>query len=431
MKKVLVLVYYWPPSGGAGVQRWLKFVKYLPENGWMPTVITTEHGDYPAVDHSLDADLPEGITIIRTKTPSINKILSKINPNLKMPYGSLDREKGSSLITKILYWCRINLIIPDMRVIWNRYAFKAAKMLLKREGFDLIVTSGPPHSTHLVGLKLKKKQKLPWLADFRDPWVDIDYMEKVNRLNLSRKIDKHLQSKVVNRADVFLSINKDIIKKTGKAEKSVLLPNGYDPDDFSGLDIQTTKEKFLISYFGALTPERDPSPILNALELINKRIEISKISIEFWGTVSRSLKGKLSKRDKYNIVSFCGYNPHENVVVRMKSSALLLLIINNVPNNSGIVTGKIYEYLGSGTPILAIGPSEGEAADILSKTKSGSCFDYHDLDGIADYIEDCFKKWEQNKEMRMSSDTEEYDKRSQTKRLAELMNRITKNKARP
>lgn len=431
MKKVLVIIYYWPPSGGAGVQRWLKFVKYLPEYGWMPTVITTDNGDYPAIDTSLGKDLPKTIEVVRTKTPSINKIFSKINPNLKMPYGSLEYNGKKSLLKKLLYWCRINLIIPDMRVIWNRYAYKTGKLLLKTANFDLIVTSGPPHSTHLVGHKLKRKYSLPWLADFRDPWVGIDYLEKVNRLKMSKQIDKHLQGKVANKSDMILSVNRDIIGKIGKSDKSVMLPNGYDPEDFSGFDNNTSNEQFLISYFGALTPERDPAPILEAINLISDKIDISKVSIEFWGTISRSLQEKLKGKDIFKIIKFCGYSPHENIVVRMKRSSLLLLIINNVPNSNAIVTGKIYEYLGSKTPILAVGPPHGEAADILSETKSGSCFDYYDLDGISAYIEKYFQKWEQKKELRVSSVTEEYNKRYQTERLAHLMDSMIKKKARP
>ena len=181
MKKVLVIVYYWPPSGGAGVQRWLKFVKYLPESGWQPTVITTTKGDYPAIDESLCKEVPNGIKVIQTQTPTFGKLFKKINGKISdVPYGSLEKGSNDSAMKKFFIWFRLNLVIPDARTLWNKYAYKTASKELLTNKYDAVITSGPPHSTHLVGLKLKKKYNIKWTADFRDPWTKIDYLEKVN-----------------------------------------------------------------------------------------------------------------------------------------------------------------------------------------------------------------------------------------------------------
>ena len=181
MKKVLVIVYYWPPSGGAGVQRWLKFVKYLPLFGWQPTVITTYNGDYPAIDESLLTEVPARVKVIRTKTPTFGGLFKK-GTEENVPYGSLESKPDDSVFKKIAIWIRLNLIVPDARKVWNKYALQAATNELRINKYNAVITSGPPHSTHLVGLKLKQIFNMKWLADFRDPWTKIDYLDASGRV---------------------------------------------------------------------------------------------------------------------------------------------------------------------------------------------------------------------------------------------------------
>ena len=409
--KILIITYYWPPSGGAGVQRWLKFTKYLPENGIEPIVITTKDGDYPAIDSSLEKDIPKDVKIIKTFTPTINKISGK---KRAAPYGSLTTNERDSLKRRLAIWIRLNFIFPDARKIWNGFALNAAEKVLKTDKIDLMITTGPPHSTHLIGLKLKKKYNLPWIADFRDPWCDIDYLKNVKRSFLTEKLDRKLEQNVVQNCDLAISINHDILKKIGAEGKGVIIPNGFDAEDYKEYPYES--DKFTISYFGHITPEREPDAVINAL---NKLYEqgIDDISLDFFGNVDD--KERLLSLAKYDFIKFHNYIPHEEVMKKIQQAGILLLVINNRADNLGIITGKIFEYLVSRKPILALGPKDGEANEIIKQTKSGKMFGYTAIDEIADYIADIYKNG-----YKSSSDIEKYDRKKITEQLAQNIKKI-------
>ena len=417
MKKVLIIVYYWPPSGGAGVQRWLKFVKFLPQFGWQPTVITTKNGDYPVLDESLEKEVPGNIQVIRTKTPTFRKLFSTVE---SIPYGSLESKSGDSFSRKTALWFRRHLIIPDARKVWNRYALSAASKELKSNDYDAVITSGPPHSTHLVGLKIREKSGVKWLADFRDPWTKIDYLEKVKRHPLTEKWDRKLETRVVHGCDMILSINQKILNDLEAQNKGVIIPNGFDPADFKIPGKKETTD-FQINYFGNITAERNPLIVLKAVNRIFS--DAPEIRLNFWGNVSAEIKEQLAGLDKNNILSIHNYIPHDQMLEKMLNSSLLLLLINNVPDNTGILTGKLYEYLGAKIPILGIGPVEGEAAFILQTTKTGRMFDYDQQKEIAEFILDQYKHEHDN-----NFDTDEINKFSrqqQTRQLAEILSLLT------
>ncbi|RLC53227.1 MAG: hypothetical protein DRH79_03930 [Candidatus Cloacimonadota bacterium] len=417
MKKVLVIVYYWPPSGGAGVQRWLKFVKYLPQFDWQPTVITTSNGDYPAIDESLLKEVPEDIKVIRTKTPTFGKWFSKAGEQ-SAPYGSLETSEEDSFFRRFAIWCRLNLTVPDARVVWNKYALQAAFEEMRKFKYDLIITSGPPHSTHLIGRKLKNIFNVKWLVDFRDPWTKIDYLEKVNRFALTKKIDEKLEQKIINQCDRIISINKSILKGLKAINKGIIIPNGFDPADFTEIEKKKTK-KFQINYFGNITAERDPSIVLKAVNQIYS--QFPDIQINIWGNVSDEVKADLISLDENKFVKFHNYIPHDKMMRRMVNSSLLLLLINNVPNNLGILTGKIYEYLGAKVPVLGVGPIEGEAAKILNETRSGKMCDYSDQKAISEFISWQYSMWKKDEKPTASGEIDQYDRVHLTKNLAEVL----------
>ncbi|RLC52754.1 MAG: hypothetical protein DRI23_02070 [Candidatus Cloacimonadota bacterium] len=417
MKKVLVIVYYWPPSGGAGVQRWLKFVKYLPQFDWQPTVITTSNGDYPAIDESLLKEVPEDIKVIRTKTPTFGKWFSKAGEQ-SAPYGSLETSEEDSFFRRFAIWCRLNLTVPDARVVWNKYALQAAFEEMRKFKYDLIITSGPPHSTHLIGRKLKNIFNVKWLVDFRDPWTKIDYLEKVNRFALTKKIDEKLERKIINQCDRIISINKSILKGLKAINKGIIIPNGFDPADFTEIEKKKTK-KFQINYFGNITAERDPSIVLKAVNQIYS--QFPDIQINIWGNVSDEVKADLISLDENKFVKFHNYIPHDKMMRRMVNSSLLLLLINNVPNNLGILTGKIYEYLGAKVPVLGVGPIEGEAAKILNETRSGKMCDYSDQKAISEFISWQYSMWKKDEKPTASGEIDQYDRVHLTKNLAEVL----------
>ena len=422
MKKLLVIVYYWPPCGGAGVQRWLKFVKYLPQFGWMPTVITTKDGDYPVIDESLCEEVPDGIKVVRTKTPTFGKLYRKINgSNSNVPYGSLESNSNDSIIKKISLWFRLNLVVPDARILWNRYAFKAASKELLINKYDAIVTSGPPHSTHLVGLKLKKKFNINWIADFRDPWTKIDYLDKTNRLSITKFVDKKLEDSVIIESDRIITINRKIAEEFNVSDKTHVITNGFDPADFKDIEKNNSKENFYLNYFGNIVIERDPSSILKAVYSLREK-GILNIRINFWGLISDEVKSKIYEIDKNKVVNVQPYIPHNEMLIEMVNSSLLLLMINNVPDNQGIITGKIYEYLAAKVLVLGIGPKDGEAASILQETEAGKIFDYNNIEDISDFIKEKYEDWQIKKTFVASTEINKYNRKYLTEKLAEILN---------
>ena len=423
MKKVFVIVYYWSPSGGAGVQRWLKFVKYLPQFGWQPTVITTTDGDYPAIDESLCKEVPAGIKVIRTKTPNFGKWFKKINgKNSDVPYGSLEAAKNDSLFKKLSLWFRLNLVVPDARKVWNKYAYRAASKELLTNKYNAVVTSGPPHSTHLIGLKLKKKYNIKWIADFRDPWTKIDYLENVKRFPVTDILDRKLEKRVVQTCDRIISINRKIVEDLNASNKSDVISNGFDLADFKDVKRKEPKDFFNINYFGNITIKRDPSPVLLA---VNNVYEWQKyIHLNFWGNVSDEVRSKLNELDDNRVISIHPYISHSEMLQEMMNSSLLLLVINNVPDNRGILTSKLYEYLATQSPVLGLGPYDGEAADILQETGAGKMFDYDSVEEIANFIKEKYENWQAGKTFAVLNKIEKYNRKNLTEQLAGVLEKM-------
>jgi glycosyltransferase involved in cell wall biosynthesis len=423
MKQVLIIVYYWPPSGGAGVQRWLKFTRYLPEFGIKPTVITTRDGDYPAIDHSLEAEIPADVQVIRTFTPSFSgwykRLVGKGNA---VPYGTMQPGRDASLLKRVSFWLRRNCVIPDMRRIWNPWAYRAAAAQLRSSHYDAIITTGPPHSTHLVGLKLKRRFGIPWLADFRDPWSEIDYLRGTSRLMLTEMLDRRLEQKVVRRADAITAPTRSILQSLQVAD-GILLYNGFDEADFANLTPQKTGEAFCLHYFGVISPERTPLPVLHALELVLQQHPDWQVELHFWGNVAQEVRADIAAHPLHKLCHMHGYVTHQEVLQQMVSADMLLLIINDVPENEGIITGKVFEYLGSGRPVLALGPSQGEAAEILHHAKAGAMFDYCDIEAMAKYIMHNFQSAD-NQTTDSSTATARYSRRTLTQNLAKVLHSL-------
>ena len=421
MKKILIITYYFPPSGGSGVQRWLKFVKYLPEFGWEPTVITTKDGDYPSIDRSLLEDIPKNIKIIRTKTPTFGNVFHKMNKkNSEIPYGSLESSSEDSLIKKISIWFRLNLVIPDARKIWNKYAFKAAKEELLSHKYDFIVTTGPPHSTHLVGLKLKHKFNIKWIADLRDPWTKMGYLKNVRRWKITERSDQILEQKVIKKCDLLFVAHQKILDDFGNEEKMHLLTNGFDHEDFENIQKEKEQNNFCINYFGTISLEANPISILKAVnELFDKGNK--NIRLNFRGKIDHKVKQILQKEDRNDLVKFHSYTSHKKTIKKMINSSLLLLMVNNVPNNKGIIPGKIFEYIGSQIPIVAVGPKEGEVAKILEETNSGKIFTYHEIEDIKKYIESKLDNWKNKKEISKNQNFLKYSRKNLTEKLVSIL----------
>lgn len=428
MKKVLIITYYWPPSGGAGVQRTLHFAKYLGDYNCIPYVLTVDpaYASYPVKDESLKALVPENLNISYTKSFEALNILSAIAGKDKVPYGGFTNQKKSSFFQDLLKWIRGNFFIPDARIGWVKYATKKAADLIREHQIDCILISSPPHSSQLIGLKLKKEfPHLKWIADLRDPWTDIYYYKELLHTEWAKKKDRSLEKKVLERADAALVVSSYI--KYAFAEKSLkvnvdkihVLPNGYDEGDFKSLD-KKDSDKFYITYVGTMADSYKPSVFFEALAKVIKQNNIEHLVFRFVGSVPVSIKEKLNELGINS--EFIGHVTHKEAVRYMLSTNLLLLVIPDAPGAEGILTGKLFEYLGAGKRIIGIGPSNGDAATILKECRAGVMFDRSDKTALLSYLSD--EIMNDRSSQINSNEVKKYTRRQLTNQLSTIISNL-------
>lgn len=435
MKKVLIISYYWPPSGGAGVQRWLKFVKYLREFGWEPIVYTAENPEVPVIDETLTKDIPEGITVLRTKVwepYQIYKRLSGRKQSDRIQTAFLSEKKKPGTIENLSIWIRGNFFIPDARRFWIKPSVKYLSRYLNDNPVDLIISTGPPHSMHLIAMHLKGKTQIPWLADFRDPWTNIDFY---HQLKLSRSADqKHrqLEKKVLHSADAVTVISQGMAADFNRivSRNYHVITNGYDEDDFRNIEDHPIHDKFRIAHIGSLVKTRNPVVFWQALkELIHENPDISeKIEIALTGNVDISVKESVKEFGLEKVVVYQEYIPHAELYQEFNKTAALLLLINDTPNANLILTGKLFEYLGAKRPIICIGPTEGNSAKILMETKAGHCFDQKSKQELKEYVTFLLSHQSDIISTLSIAKNTEYTRRNLTGMLVELINRTIKAK---
>ena len=389
MDKVLIVTYYWPPSGGAGVQRWLKFSKYLPEFGWEPIILTVDPGcaAYPVTDLSLKENLPSSIRVY--PTPAINYFGIYRKDRSKIPTAGFANSVDNTLKGKIFRFIRGNFFLPDPRKGWNKYAFKKACELIENEGIINVITTSPPHSTQLIGLKIKKKYPaLNWIADLRDPWTDIYYYKQFYPTFISKMIDQRFEKSVLKKADKIITVGVSLknlfsLKIKGLENKTEVITNGYDEDDFTGIT-PIIPPMFTITYVGTLSDIYPIDGFLNAVQIFKDKG--NEIILRFIGTVSKSQKDLIQSKSGDSILEFIPYVNHTAAIQYMLKTSVLLLIIPDHKSNKSIITGKIFEYIASGKPIVCIGPLDGDAAGIIGNKEYGKTFSYMDSKGISEYL---------------------------------------------
>jgi glycosyltransferase involved in cell wall biosynthesis len=387
--KVLIITYYWPPSGGAGVQRWLKFSKYLPLYGWQPVILTVdpEYAAYPVTDNSLLKNLSSELEIHLTRATDYFAIYKK--DKTRIPAAGFAYNIDNTLKGRILRFIRGNFFLPDPRRGWNKYAFKKACELIESGNITHVITTSPPHSTQLIGLKIKKKYPgINWIADLRDPWTDIYYYNLFYPTFISKLIDSAYEKKVLNKADKIVTVGSSLkalfsSKLSGAENKITVITNGFDDDDFAGLD-SSSPEIFTISYTGTLSDTYPVTVFLDALDFI--REEGYNYRLKFIGTVTPKQKDLILSRSGAAPVEFISYVDHPTAIKYMLETSVLLLIIPVHKSNRSIITGKIFEYIASGKPIVCVGPPDGDAAEILKETGHGRMFSYSDSKGIQEYM---------------------------------------------
>ncbi|MCB9189426.1 MAG: glycosyltransferase family 4 protein [Flavobacteriales bacterium] len=397
MKRVLIITYYWPPSGGAGVQRWLKFVKYLPKFDYQPIVYTHENGEFPSIDESLVKEVPKEAVVLKTKIWEPYNIYKKVSGTKeRINSGFLTEEKNKSkVVQNISTWIRGNLFIPDARKYWIKPSVKYLSDYISNNQIDVIISTGPPHSMHLIALALKKKFDIPWIADFRDPWTNIDYYKDLKLSRMADNRHKRLEKSVLTKSDCVISVGSTLSEELLElgAIKVKTITNGYDSDDLIKGNVELD-EKITIAHIGSFTKSRNPQLLLDVLDELRAThpTVFNRLELKLIGKVDYSISEEFARLKIDSLVRKIEYIPHEDVIVEQKKSHFLLLVVNDTPNAKGILTGKVFEYLAARRPIIAIAPKDGDLANLILETESGIVLDNSNKSDLRElllkYVED-------------------------------------------
>lgn len=435
MRKVLIITYYWPPAGGPGSQRAVKFAKYLPQFGWQPVILTVEKGEFPYIDHSLEKDISLNVKIYRAKSwePFLfYKKLTGRQDDESLPVGFLtDRKSGFT--EKMASWIRANLFVPDARIGWIPFATRQAMQIVREENIDLIFSSSPPHSLQSIAKKLKKKTGLPWVADFRDRWTDIRYYQVLKRTGITKKIDSILEKRILISADCVTATSEGFLRNFEEKIKPVtqafhFLPNGYDEDDFADIPKRESPE-FQILHAGNLIAQQNPQVLWNSLaKLFESDTKIKKsLRVRFIGKVHDSIVKSVHAKGLSDAVQYDNYMPHKEVLKELKKASILLAVTPDISDNRSIVLGKIYEYIGTGKPMLIIGPPDGDAARIISAFSNSTICDYTDEKHCLEFVSNIFNKWRESNRVPETSEEQRspYSRKRIAKTLAEIFDSLS------
>ena len=423
-KKLLIITYYWPPAGGPGVQRWLKFVKYLPDFNIQPIVYIPENPTYPIVDTDLVKEVSDSTIVLKNKIfepYQLAGFLSK-KETQKISSGIIPAAKKQSFLEKVLLWVRGNVFIPDARFLWVNPSLKYLKNYIQENNIDTIVTSGPPHSLHLIGLKLKESMELTWFADFRDPWTTIGYHKALKLSSYADKKHKQLEKLVLDGANTII-----VTSKTTKAEFELLtdtpievITNGY---DIENVDRQVLDDKFTMAHIGSFLSDRNPTILWEVLQelIIENTSFATHFQLKLIGKVSQEILDSIAQ---HKLTSYCnnlGYVSHTEAIQQQRKSQVLLLIEIDSPETKSIIPGKLFEYMVSERPIIAIGPKDSDFAEIITSTNTGVFFTYHEKERLKKTIVSYFEFYLEKKLQVYPIGLQHYSRKNLTKQLSQLL----------
>lgn len=397
-EKILIITYYWPPSGGAGVQRWLKLSKYLARLGYEIHVLSVDpnKASYFQRDESLSKDIHPDIKVHLTNSFEPLSIYAKIIGKSNVPTAGFSNVDGEKWHQKKISQIRSNLFIPDPRIGWKKHALKKAKELIEKEGIKNIITTSPPHSVQLIGLALKNqlKEKINWIVDFRDPWTDIYYYPLLHNSKYSHNKNLILERETIENSDKIITVSEGFkslfLEKTSAIvkEKINVISNGFDPDDFKAKgEVDLSKSTFVVSYIGTVADNYQSEVFFDALGRLVKDYPDTSIQFRATGVISENLQryicGKIGDRAIFNTPV-----PHDDAVKAMRASHVLLLIS---PPTKGIVPGKAFEYIASGRRIVCLG--KGDSGEVIEKCKAGKSFSRDEEDEIYKYLVAAYKEF--------------------------------------
>ncbi|WP_228851718.1 glycosyltransferase [Aegicerativicinus sediminis] len=424
MQKVLIITYYWPPAGGPGVQRWLKFATYLPNFQIEPIVYVPENANYPIKDTTLSDDVPDSLKIIshpiREPYSLANMVGGKKSKDISR--GIIQPSSKQGILQKALLFARGNFFIPDARVGWVAPSVKYLIQVIRSEKIKTIITTGPPHSVHLIGLELKKKLNIRWIADFRDPWTTIGYHQQLKMLPYAK--DKHtkLEKDVLDGADQLVVTSwvtqKEFETKTNTPVS--VITNGF---EIKSEGVAEKEKFFTFSHIGSLLSRRNPIVLWETFsEILEDSADFREnFKLKFAGVVSDEVLESLTSFGLKPYVEYLGYLPHPKAVSLQKSSRVLLLIEINSEETKAIIPGKLFEYMASGTPIIALGPEGSDVKKLLNETETGYYFTYSDKSALKQHIYQLFHKFQANELEVKGKNIMKFSRKSLTAKLSELI----------
>ena len=390
MRRLLVITYYWPPAGGSGVQRWVKFCKYLPQYGWQPVVFTPSNPDIQSWDGSLLGDIPSGTEVIRRPIREPYALYRRLVPQRDAAQVNPLSASNSSFAGRVFRALRGNLFIPDPRVSWVRPSVRFLKKYLAGHPVDAVVTTGPPHSMHLIGLGLKRATGVKWIADFRDPWTQMFYYK---HLELGRRADRRhheLERQVLDGADTVIAVTPYVRDDFAARTQTpvALITNGFDEDDFAGVRPAVHEGKFTIVHTGLFAADGNPLNLWDVLaeKCVNDPEFASKLQIRLSGKTDSEVTEAIRSRGLGDNLVDLGYLPHDEVVAEQMGADILILPLRREPEYAKVLPGKIFEYLAAGRPVLGIGQEDGAAAEVLRDAGAGRMFGWDRRDGLMEFI---------------------------------------------
>lgn len=426
MKRVLIIAYYWPPSAGSGVQRWLKFAKYLPQNNWQPVIYTPSNPDFSLQDNDLLKEIPSEVEILKTKIWEpyhIGRALLGQKKSAANSTGIVSKKEGG-LKSYLSNWIRGNLFIPDPKVFWVKPSIKYLKEYLSKNPIDAVVSTGTPHSMHLIAKGICKELRLPWVADFRDPMSQLDMLKSYHISSFRFKKYLSIEQSILKSADVVTTTSevwRNDFEALG-AKKAVCITNGYDESDFT-FEVEPYSD-FVISHFGLLNHLRNPISLWKSIsELCEENENFNKrVKIHLGGSIDpsnideiRSLPHLSSKLKVFDYLS------HQEVIKEYMKSSVLLLLLFNSKSGVGNIPGKLFEYLASQKDIIAFGPGDGDSKRIINETRAGAFFDYNT--GVGE-IKQYLLKLVTNNNTNSKIDTSQFTRQKLTKQYSNILNNI-------
>ena len=438
MKRVLIISYYWPPTGGSGVQRWVKFAKYLPAEGWQPVIYTPENPEQLAVDTSLEKEIPAEVEVLKTHITEpyelYKKFLKKSGHSSEAVEVNPVNAQNKSFAQKAAMWVRGNFFRPDPRCLWIRPSVKFLKEYLKEHPVDLIVSTGPPQSMHLIGRRLARETGLPWIADFRDPWTKIFYFKHLSMTRATERWHRKMEKKVLDEASVVIAVSPLVQQEFQSMTQTPveLITNGFDECDFDRnrcLEADGGPDRdFVITHTGLFAADGNPTTLWKVLgEKCMKNEAFRKaLRIKLVGKTDEAILESIRSEGLGEVLTDMGYQPHNVAVQEQRNASLLILPLRKEPEYKAVLPGKLFEYLASWRPVLGIGQPDGAMSMVLNSTKTGIVLDWEDKSSLDRFIELCWQNHLKGELTVEDADISQFTRRNLTRRMAELFDK-TKN----